>query len=89
MIEVIERLIFGLIITVNLFKKFKETSKGYKYFPLEKKIIYISGVYVYLCLVPGVIITGTLVQPLYYFRYFLVIAFLVTTVAIISILNKR
>ena len=40
MVKVTVILSLGLVITVDLFKKFKEASKGYKYFSLEKNNLY-------------------------------------------------
>jgi len=73
---------------INVVQKFKTVAQGYKYFPIEKIIIFIRGASFFSSLGLGYLDTGTFINPLYDFRYFIAGLFIVTIAAVISIFRN-
>ena len=73
---------------INVVRKFKTVAKGYKYFPIEKIIIFIRGASFFSSLSLGYLDPGTFTNPLYDFRYFIAGFFIVTIAAVISIFRN-
>ena len=73
---------------INVVQKFKTVAQGYKYFPIEKIIIFIRGESFFSSLGLGYLDIGTFINPLYDFRYFIAGLFIVTIAAVISIFRN-
>tara|TARA_B100001540_G_C15172309_1_gene358168 strand:+ start:71 stop:226 length:156 start_codon:yes stop_codon:yes gene_type:complete len=48
---------------INVVQKFKTVAQGYKYFPIEKIIIFIRGASFFSSLGLGYLDTGTFINP--------------------------